>query len=412
MWFFRDRLIAEAKHILYQIMHFGGSGKTGRISAVTVGQYAEFLRALGRFAIKLLDNNLASGVTITDLLSNVSYMKAYLDQEVSDNNTKRASAVLGVLNQMKKKKLGFIPCSRDALNFEVAEDKQQPVIPTKIYIAMMTRLDELIDAIHPLRENIKDFILCMDDKNYGKPIVSQKVSGNKPGHMPRKHGKYRPTMKEAIIEHGLDGLSQGFMPVPTSRRALNRWLQDLQYVAKSSIHFYTGMRDQEASRIKHGCAFRHAVDEAAVDEDGVIIDASRMISIISTTTKFTGYQMSETWIAPDCALKAVEIAQSITEGLSVLYGRSAEECPLFLSPRIVNSIKAPFQATTFKNTGERGSFPKIATPEFYITQEDLDELSQSDPDRDFSAEEKFNLGALWPVSLSSVPSIPGVLCKQ
>jgi hypothetical protein len=389
---FRQCLIEQVKYILYQIMYFAGSGRTGRTSASTLIQYKCYLSSLGRFCVKQLNNDLAFGVTIFDVLSNVSYMSAFLSRVGrTEFEVKMTSGLLSVLGQIDSTELDFKPCSKSQLDLKRKEDKQHPVIPSRIYIEMMVHFDELIAELYPLRENIKNLIISMADRYYGAAIATQASSKTSPKFI-------RPTMIEAIAESGLKTFAAKHLPSPKSRHAFVKWITDVQYIAKSAIHFYTGMRDQETARIKYNCVEEKLIDKDICDENNNTIDASRMVSILSTTTKFTGYQMSESWLAPDFVIKAIDIAKAIAEGLSVLHKRDVNESPLFLSPYIIRSEKAKYISSNFSNLGVRGNFTSIAKDLFRITETDLSELSQSDPDRDFSTEETFNVGCIWPVT--------------
>lgn len=385
----------QIKYILYVIIYQPRSGRTGRVSASTLGQYFYTLRKIGYFCIEQLDATLASGITINDVLSKTAYMNAYLTREaVTSSDKKVSSAIIEVLSQAGFKKLGFIPCSKKELNIERDEDKQNPVIPSRIYIEMMLFFDNYIDLMFPFRENLKSLIKEMEDRNYGASIVTQKE--RKPALT-----YLRPTMEEAIVKHNLIGLFQHTDFNHFTRANFSTWIKEIQYVCKMYIHFYTGMRDQEAGRLLYDCTSKYTINEAVFDSDNNIVDSARMVDLVSTTTKFTGYKKEESWIAPDCVLKAIDLAKSITEGLAFLYKVNLKETVLFLNPSILRTIKSRPVYTSYPNVGENGFFTKLARvvgERFNITEDDLLELSQTDPTRDFSEECTFSIGCLWPIT--------------
>src|SRR5690606_2126996 len=167
---------------------------------------------------------------------------------------------------------------------------------------------------------------------------------------------------------------------------------DIQYLLKTSIHLYTGMRDQEVMRIPYNCIVEEVVSKAVLDDAGVERDAQETINIISTTTKFSGYKKKDKWFAPNDVVKVVEIAQAICRGLAKLYGlKPSDKCPLFLNPSIVGSTRnqSEIGVTSFnKRTAKKRVLFNVP-----IRPEDLLELAQSDPSRDFYKEPAFQAGS-------------------
>ena len=391
---FISLIYEQIKWILFTIIYQPRSGKTGRTSAATLGQYFFTLRKIGRFCVEQLNKTLAAGITVNDVLMNTAYMNAFLSRNsVTSCDKKVSSAILEVLAKAGFKKLGFTPCSKKSLNIERAQDKQHPVIPSRIYIEMMLFFDDYIEKLHPFRESLKNLIVAMDDRDYGASIATQN------SRHPRLQF-LRPTMIEAMAEHGLINFVTKSRTVDFTRASLVVWLKEIQYVCKMSIHLYTGMRDQEAGRLLYDCTTEYAVNEPILDSNDKVIDPARMIDLISTTTKFSGYKKEESWIAPECALKAIELAQAIAEGVSKLYKIELNETTLFVNPAIIRSVKSKPVYSYSVNTGEKGVFSKLAKStdsKFRITEDDLVELNQTDPARDFGCESCFSVGNLWPI---------------
>ncbi|MFL7022877.1 hypothetical protein BCS58_00825 [Enterovibrio norvegicus] len=392
---FESLLNDQIKYILYLIIYQSRSGRTGRTSASTLIQYFYTLRKIACFCVEQLDNSLASGITLNHVLANVSYMKAFLSRNsVTGNDKKTSSSILEILAKVEKNKLGFTACSKKHLQIERTEDQQTSVIPSRIYVAMMTLFDNKIDNLFPLKKRINGLIKAMEDRDYGLSIATQESRKQRLSYL-------RPTMEEAMVEHGLVDLLKSGELVNLSRAGFCMWLQEIQYVCKMAMHLYTGMRDQEAARVMYYCTSEHPITEGLRDEDNSIIDAGRMVSIVSTTTKFTGYKKEESWIAPDCVLKAIELARSIAEGLAFLYKIELKETLLFLSPSIVRSTKSKPVYINQQNTGEQGFFTKLTQSTegaFDITEDDLSELKQTDLNRDFDNDGKFAVGNLWPIT--------------
>ncbi|HHQ4444761.1 TPA: hypothetical protein ACSP1W_004067, partial [Aeromonas veronii] len=143
------------------------------------------------------------------------------------------------------------------------------------------------------------------------------------------------------------------------------------------------------------------------DNSGKVVVPARMIKLISTTTKYTGYRKEDAWYAPDIIVKAIEVLQRIAKGLC--FGSEiacTSETPLFLSAGI---LIAP--VNEINNEGKHALFGKIKNlglPQWFldavITEKDMELLKASDPSRDFENERdgngelKFKIGGVWPLT--------------
>ena len=380
----------QIKWILYNLIYHNPSSKSGKSSASTLAQHFYTLRKMARFCANQFDNKLIQEIDLNDVLSNVSYLKAFLNLESSTtNDAKQTSAVLQVLNQRGEKNIGFVPCKKYELEFERNEDKQHPVIPSRIYIEMMNLFDEYIDHIFPYKDNLKEIIIKMNDRCYGASKGTQK------NQYRIRVGNYRPTMTEVIQEHGIAPLFEEGQANRFTRANFCVWLKEIQFVCKMTMHLYTGMRDQESARTMHGCIDEYEVSKSIVDETGEVLDPARVVNIISTTTKFAGYKKTASWLAPMCAIKSIELAKAIAEGLSAIYELDLSDTHLFINPSIIRSQKSK---PTVSTLSPGGLFHKLAGPAFAITEADLKELSITDPDRNFYEDDEFQLGELWPLT--------------
>ncbi|OOZ40316.1 hypothetical protein BOW53_08045 [Solemya pervernicosa gill symbiont] len=279
-----NKIYKQIKYVLYILIYHNPSSKSGKTSAGTLIQYFYTLRKIARFVALQFDNKLVQEIDLNDVLSNVSYLKAFLNHEISTpNDAKQVSAVLEVLNQRGAKKIGFAPCNKTELELERQKDKQHPVIPSRIYIEMMNLFDGYIDRLYLYQENIKDIIIEMADRSYGAAIATQQ-------HQLGKVGVFRPIMPEVLQKHGIAPLFERSRVKEFTRASFVVWLKEIQYVCKMTMHLYTGMRDQETARTMHGCIDEYEVSKSIVDETGDVLDPARIVNIVSTTTKFTGYK--------------------------------------------------------------------------------------------------------------------------
>ena len=169
----------------------------------------------------------------------------------------------------------------------------------------------------------------------------------------------------------------------------------MQCVVKTIIHLYTGMRDQEVLRLSYNCLSQEVAVSETVDDHGSVRDSARMISIISTTTKFEGYRKEESWLATEEVIKAIKVAQAICRGLCVLYRiDNPEKCPLFLNSAILLHEDTEVGVGRLDKRAREMNWSRG----ILIQSADLRELTLSDPERDYSSDNRYALGKPWPIS--------------
>ncbi|MDT4844333.1 hypothetical protein FQZ97_782890 [compost metagenome] len=155
------------------------------------------------------------------------------------------------------------------------------------------------------------------------------------------------------------------------------------------------MRDQETMRLHRDCLDEEVVVDESKDNDGIVRDRKRMVSIISTTTKFEGYRKEESWLATDEVVKAVRVAQAIGTGLSGLYkGDEEHGNMLFLNPAVL------FRSNSGRGVGQliRANVRTSWLDTITVEDSDFVELMQSDETRDFLGDPKFQVGLPWPLT--------------
>lgn len=388
-----NTLIQQIKHILFSIIYYNGSGKLGRLSAITIVAYFHVLRKLSEFIVIKNELNLVSELTLFDFLSNEIYLNSFLNREDSTvNEHKTISAIINCLSEITEDRLLFISCTKKDLNIVRRDDNQHPVIPSRIYLNLISLIDVEMDKIYKKRESITKLIKNMSDRHYGKAKSTQ---FHDLGRKKLRVGEesYRPTMEEALTEFGLLEVYENESDL-ICRSSFIMWLRKIQYISKLSIHLYTGMRDQELSRMMYECLEDERISESVVS-NGTVIDEGRIIPLVSTTTKFSGYKKSTRWLAPEIVRKSVEVAQSIAEGIAYLHGASLGEVPLFVKTSIIRSEKSKLLPETYTNTTE---FKKYISKDFIINADDFNELTTIDQNRNFVSDERFNVGELWPIT--------------
>lgn len=322
-------------------------------------------------------------ITIQQLLETPVYFSALvLKYKDSRRFTSRVSGLLAYLANVGEERLGYKVVQADSFDLSRPPTEQHPVIPTRIYLNIINDLGVLLDRLDPVSAELEKFIACFADDYYGRANLKQKQMGVGG----RKY--HRPTFSEALELHRLSDVLIGDFYC-SSRKNLSVSLSSIQYVIKTIIHLYTGMRDQEVLRLNYDCIIEELITPRSVDSGGVIRDPAKMVSILSTTTKFEGYRREESWLATDEVVRAVKVAQAICRGLAVIYKLDPHDCPLLLNPSILLNDNAEVGVGTY-NKGLLDWRQSLL-----IQASDLLELSETDPGRDFYRNPKFAVGRPW-----------------
>lgn len=385
----QEGLIAEVKYILFCLIYSVGSGRVGRLSPSTLLQYFVEFRIAAQFCYEQKVNPLVGVLSIRQLLTTPVYLAAFVSRNNKRTNFNRTfKSMLNHLIVIGEQRLGYKIVHAGGLNFGQTKAMQHPVIPTRIYIGLINRLGDLLDQASPGVGRFESFIACFEDVFYGRPEHNQKSLG--------VGGKeyWRPTFEQALSDHGLSEVMAGEFAC-SDRRNLSKALLSLQCVVKTIIHLYTGMRDQEVLRLRCDCLTEEIVAPGTLDDQGVVRDSAKMVSIISTTTKFVGYRKQESWLATEEVIKAVKVAQAICGGLAALYElASAQDLPLFLNPAILLRKNTEVGVGRMDKSVREMNWATA----ILIQPDDLRELSLSDLRRDFYSEQKFAVGQPWPLS--------------
>lgn len=381
-------LIEESKYLLYCLIYFAGGGRMGTLSVGTVAQYWFVIRAAMRFCYAQKQKPMVGSLSLQQLFTVPVYLAAFV-RDVSFDKA-FLSGILRGLARVGEERLGYAVLNPRDFSLKRKESHQHPVIPTRIYLSLINTAGDFLDQISSGVGRLESFIECFDDENYGVSHSQQKSR--------RLGGKnnYRPDMTQAIESHCLGSVFSGAFQC-AHRRNLQRVLLNIQYLLKNVIHLYTGMRDQEVMRMTYLCLSDKVVRQALVDDQSVVRDRGQVVSVISSSTKFSGYKKEGAWFAPREVVKAIDIAKEICRGLAKLYNVELDErCPLFLNPSILSYSRkksevgvSAFVARSIRTTAFHG---------LLIQAEDLQELAQSDPLRDFYGEPGFAIGKPWPLT--------------
>ncbi len=383
-----ESLIGEVKHLLYCLIYHASSGHIGRISISTLLSYHVVIRRMAKFCYSMKENELVGVISLQNLLTNQTYLAALVSSIKSSSAlNKKMPALLLHFTTIGQDYIGYKVCSRENLKFGSIETNQYPVIPSNIYFKLINHWSDLLDQFADKGKAISCLLFEFKKTLFGHSPNAQRSMDAGGIH------RHEMTFEEAISKFELDQVFSGSFSCKSKLR-LPTTLKAMQFVVKNIIHLYTGMRDQEVNRLPYDCLGDKEISKEVCNDKGVVLDNKRDFTIISTTTKFTGYKKEESWIASKEVVRAVKFLQEITKSLSVLGGYKLSEAPLFITPTIISRSAhgddIPVSIFIKKNLK---SFPNII-----IQNTDLKELKVSDPERNFDAEEKFSVGENWPLT--------------
>lgn len=383
-------LISQAKYLVFCLMTFIGSGHTGRLSAGSIGQYVLVIRTLTRFCLSQKLKKMVGVLSLQDLFTTPIYLAAFLRENENLGMTQRSNlrSLINHMVTLGEERLGYRIQGVFDLDFgETTSKNQHPVIPTRIYLGLINLLGDYVEQVYVGVDSLEPFLASFKHPGYGMSLSHQlrvlKIS----------HADLQPLLADAMNDHGVEAVFSGDFECK-GRGVLSSAILKIQWALKNVIHAYTGMRDQEVLRLPYECLSQDEVVAGAMDELGVERDKARMVSLISTTTKFTGYRKTEAWLASDEVVKAVEVARAICRGISALYGTDPSAMPLFLNPAIISRSATQVGVSLWNEESK----PRGLTASLLIDAADHVELGATDPGRDFSSDEKFCVGNPWPLS--------------
>jgi len=383
-------LVEEVRYLLFCLCFFVRAGKLGRLSAESLVKYFDVLRGAARYCYAQKTNPLIGVISLQQLFTNPAYLDGYsnwiIKNDYGKTYRKSTRAMLGHMVAIGEHRLGYKLHGVFHLRFGVDDKKsnQTPVIPTRIYLGLLNSSNDWLDILYENRHALEALLKSFESPFYGRSHKAQ-------ASLDSRISLYEPDFKQAIISHQLESVFTGDLSC-SSRNNLSGAMIKIQWILKTIIHLYTGMRDQEVMRLPYNCINDEEVNAATADDEGVTRDASMIVQVISTTTKFTGYRKAVAWLATDEVVRAVEVAQGICRGLSVLFNVPYGDMPLFLTPAIINYSQAKVGVTELDARNKPARLKQFEL----ITEADFLELQASDPKRNFSLDSEFQVGSPWP----------------
>lgn len=388
---FIDNLVSEAKWIMFLLIYKVNAGRAGLLMPGTLYEFSLVVRNICAFCNEQRHHNqFVTELAIKDVIGKRQWLAKYItDTKCEGRDLYKLRTLLSHLQSLDEVELGFnFNHSSDEIKVSL-EFKQTPVIPTRIYFESLSAIDLNVDIIAPHGNAIRCFIRRFKDPLYGQGKPEQGANRSKLGLL---HDPKRPAFCEAVKQYKLTNLLTNKFGV-TNLPQFIAWLFDVYALIKTAIHFYTGMRSKEVLRLPYNCIDREVITPELTVEDGIRDDA-RIITLLSTTTKYSGYRQEARWLAPDRLLRVIKLGQEISSGLSYICGIKHDDprAKLFISPSVI-TIKS--QRQSVKNAAFTAKNLKTWFGHIKITESDFVELNASDENRDW-AEEGFGIGQIWP----------------
>lgn len=380
-------IISDLKYIVFCLTKFSTRGHIGQLSITTISTYFTIFKLASRFCYAQTDHPFIGRLSITQLFSNPSYLGRFANTLRGDSRSQGLLvAVLLNLSQIPPNILGFKPVTDlSVLKLDdKPKKKQHPVIPTGLYLKLINILENELDHYDKYLPDLERFVSAFSNRRYGSSLNYQERALKLP---PTQQFK---DFTQAVELHSLKDFFVGEYACKF-RQNLSMILSKIQYIVKLTIHAYTGMRDQEVARLPYDCLRNVEIAPAIPDEKQR--RAPEIIDLISTTTKYTGYQSGESWLAPTEVIRAVRVAQAICRGLANIYCVRPEQMPLFASPSVIKLKNKKLEVTVWMQENK-----PFRLNELVIQSSHLDELQLSDPEREFKACDGFALGASWPLT--------------
>ncbi|KMN18208.1 integrase [Pseudomonas weihenstephanensis] len=381
-------LIEEVKYALFCLIYYIGTGRVGKLSAVTISGYFHRLGSAARFCYEQKHKPLVGVLSLKELLTTPVYLAAFVtSMNGNDTFIRRFPPLMRSLVAVGGERLGYKVLSVSDLDFGIPKgEKQTPVIPTRIYLEIINNSSDILDRLLSKADSLSAFISDFVDRYYGLSDLVQQSRGIRKRHR-------RATFEQAVNNHGLTELLVDDFKC-SCRRSFSLAISSIQFLLKMVIHLYTGMRDQEVMRLKYECLAEEVVVACTTDSNGKLRDPSKMVTLLSTTTKFEGYKKEESWLATAEVIKAVKLAQAIQNGLAKFSPSvTASEFNLFSSPSILISPHAGGLSELSRKNVRTSWLDRTK-----IQPDDLKELVQTDTSRDFYSETKYSVGKPWPLA--------------
>ncbi len=373
----KKTLVSEIKKVLFLLIYFSPDNEKSSSSSVkTLSSRFYMLRDLAEYCEYVKKEYFINKVSLAGILSNEVILAGFV-LKLSDNKQSDLSNLIADLQRLDRNFLGFEVVSyyqaRPAAN-------QTPIIPSRIYFLSFERLTTEVSKYWEVKDKLRDLIKEFTSDGVGLAISTQRSKKK------IKDGFY-PTLRELLTKHDLTNFFSGYYALEDNRNLVNK-LKNIQCTCKHLIHTYTAMRNSEALHMKYMCVKPVDISYEQVNKDSKL-QPQRFVDIVTTTTKYSGFRDEAGWLAPEPITEAIDVLKAIVDGMGYIFKIDPKDLPLFQNPtHITHKNSKPYVTSNFQK------LLPICLSDIKISQNDRDELLQSDNNRNFS-EDKFQVGENW-----------------
>jgi len=370
----------EIRRILFILLYLPSKRGSKKLGVSSLLVYANFLRILASYAA-------TSGVSIAQILGEESILSGFMKSRPSADSVKLLLALIRRLRQVGREALGYsvvdikMENSLRLIEFELSQfRKQTPIIPSRIFIGIITSLLGMLQKYLQVSDKMIIFgYEIRSNYNIGRSKALQRSNG-------LKVKEYEDDFSELMTRIGLDGYCKAHQI--TDIIDLLCLLRQIQTACKVLIIAYSGMRSSEADSLNCDCL------ESEETLHGVVY------RLRGETSKLSGSPKPVRWVCCADASEVIKAARSIA---SVIAGHSyiaSTEAPLF--PLVGSLIRKPpsilNNGVTSADIRPDKDFLVKHIVGIRITETDLQELRKIEPFRDWDNESKFNDGEVWPLT--------------
>ncbi len=305
----------------------------------------------------------------------------------------RLAGLITLLNNLGSDVVGFNVVNNEAVRglqklgrSWMADSKQHPPIPIRIYSTLISILAQDLDAFDYVADRIlKLFEECASDPTMGRnPKRQQRIANQL-----KMENKIRlPTFPDLLRKYDLEDYWSARCYEKTVL-GLSTALTEIMCTASLQIQTFTGMRLNEVQALPH-----HCLDEVKRDED------TRIHFIVrGRITKHAHGKIKRVqWVTSASGRAAILLAQRISKAIYNVRGETPQKGltrinshHLFISPSFAFRRRKNIPACL-----ELSAFPKLRSRlEPIINELDLLELEQIDPHRAWRTEKAFQIDQPW-----------------
>lgn len=377
------RLVEEMQWLMFIMIYLRpGPG----LSNQTLQAYMNFMRSLARYCKE-------GALSIQELLSaselSVSYLEVAKDQ-------KNFIALQVLLRELGAEVVGYCVPSKDEIESlrtltrqYRSKLKQHPPIPTRVLSIIMSAVDRYLTKYEANFNAILNLANdCLGDPFSGSSISNQK---RRRAELGLPADRKRDDFQTFLDKHGLSKfmIESGY---GIDRRGVAAVLIEIQFLVYLQVLSYSGMRGQEAQTLPYNC-----LEE--IERGG-----TRYYLIKGGVTKLSNGKIKGVqWVTSKLAHQAIKMARQIALLIYTIKGdppQNKKESPnrwfLFVSPTYLREYRKDFNTPSLMKIARFQEVKNRIVPT--ILEEDVNELSQIDPHRQWASESKFQVGAQWPLS--------------